>query len=115
MAPSPPRFLRQIYKQTSRLSDFLKLVVETRQDLVRKTSANPAGEHEPPYQSILIPLVQFLQILKLYGTTPVRIAVHVVYGLLIVSLIFRDYFANIPDEMIRSGPNRWRRPRPNLY
>lgn len=56
-----------------------------------------------PYQSILIPLIQFLEILKLYGTIPGLIAVHVIYGLPIVSLIFRNYFANIPDEMIEAA------------
>jgi glucose/mannose transport system permease protein len=56
-----------------------------------------------PYQSILIPLIQFLEILKLYGTVPGLVAVHVIYGLPIVSLIFRNYFANIPDEMIEAA------------
>src|SRR5580700_10598208 len=56
-----------------------------------------------PYQSILIPLIQFLEILKLYGTIPGLVAVHVIYGLPIVSLIFRNYFANIPDEMIEAA------------
>ena len=48
-----------------------------------------------PFQSILIPLVKFLQIVKLYGTIPGLIVVHVVYDLPIVSLIFRNYFAKI--------------------
>jgi glucose/mannose transport system permease protein len=56
-----------------------------------------------PYQSILIPLIQFLEVLKLYGTIPGLVAVHVIYGLPIVSLIFRNYFANIPDEMIEAA------------
>ena len=46
-APSPPCFLRQIYKRTRRHPEFLKLRIEIRQDLVRKTSADSAGEHEP--------------------------------------------------------------------
>jgi len=53
-----------------------------------------------PYQSILIPLIQFLQQIKLYGTIWGLITVHVLYGLPIVSLIFRNYFANIPDELL---------------
>jgi glucose/mannose transport system permease protein len=53
-----------------------------------------------PYQSILIPLIQFLQLIKLYGTIWGLITVHVLYGLPIVSLIFRNYFANIPDELV---------------
>ena len=53
-----------------------------------------------PYQSILIPLIQFLHQIKLYGTIWGLITVHVLYGLPIVSLIFRNYFANIPDELL---------------
>ena len=33
-----------------------------------------------PYQSILIPLIQFLQGIKVYGTYSGLILVHVVYG-----------------------------------
>ncbi len=56
-----------------------------------------------PYQSILIPLILFLEMLKLYGTIPGLVVVHVIYGLPIVSLIFRNYFANIPDEMVEAA------------
>jgi glucose/mannose transport system permease protein len=56
-----------------------------------------------PYQSILIPLIQFLEVIKLYGTIWGLILVHVVYGLPICSLIFRNFFANIPDELIEAA------------
>ena len=56
-----------------------------------------------PYQSILIPLVQFLQMLRLYGSIPGLILVHVIYGLPITSLIFRNFFTNIPDEMLEAA------------
>ena len=56
-----------------------------------------------PFQSILIPLIQFLQQVKLYGTIPGLITVHVLYGLPISSLIFRNYFANIPDELMEAA------------
>jgi len=56
-----------------------------------------------PYQSILIPLIQFLEMIRLYGTIPGLVAVHVVYGLPIVTLIFRNYFTNIPDEMVEAA------------
>ena len=48
-----------------------------------------------PYQSILIPLIQFLEQIKLYGTIWGLVLVHVIYGLPICSLIFRNFFANI--------------------
>jgi glucose/mannose transport system permease protein len=56
-----------------------------------------------PYQSILIPLIQFLQQVKLYGTIPGLIAVHVIYGIAITSLIFRNYYGNIPDELMEAA------------
>jgi glucose/mannose transport system permease protein len=56
-----------------------------------------------PYQSILIPLVRFLQTIKLYGTIPGLILVHVVYGLPITTLIFRNYFAGVPTEMVEAA------------
>jgi glucose/mannose transport system permease protein len=56
-----------------------------------------------PYQSILIPLIQFLQQVKLYGTIYGLITVHVLYGLPITTLIFRNYFANIPDELMEAA------------
>ncbi|HEY5893756.1 MAG TPA: carbohydrate ABC transporter permease [Chthoniobacterales bacterium] len=56
-----------------------------------------------PYQSILIPLIQFLQHVKLYGTIWGLITVHVLYGLPITTLIFRNFFADIPDELVESA------------
>ena len=56
-----------------------------------------------PYQSILIPLVRVLQSLHLYGTRGGLIFVHIVYGIPITTLIFRNYYAAIPDELIEAS------------
>jgi glucose/mannose transport system permease protein len=56
-----------------------------------------------PYQSILIPLIRTLQEVKLYGSTTGLIVVHVVYGLPIATLIFRNYFANVPGELLEAA------------
>ncbi len=56
-----------------------------------------------PYQSILIPLVQVFQNLRLYGTIPGLILVHVIYGIPITTLIFRNYYASIPTELIEAA------------
>jgi glucose/mannose transport system permease protein len=56
-----------------------------------------------PYQSILIPLVQFLQTINLYGGIPGLILVHVVYGIPICTLIFRNYFATVPRELVEAA------------
>ncbi len=56
-----------------------------------------------PYQSILIPLVQVLESIGLYGTRGGLIFVHVVYGIPITTLIFRNYYAAIPTELIEAS------------
>ncbi len=56
-----------------------------------------------PYQAILIPLVQFMSSIKLFNTLPGLILVHVVYGLPITTLIFRNYYAEVPNELLEAG------------
>jgi glucose/mannose transport system permease protein len=56
-----------------------------------------------PYQSILVPLVQVLNALHLYGTIPGLILTHVVYGIPITTLIFRNYYASVPTELIEAS------------
>ncbi len=53
-----------------------------------------------PYQSVLLPLVRTLQILGVYGTIPGLVLVHVIYGIPITTLIFRNYFAGVPTELM---------------
>jgi len=56
-----------------------------------------------PYQSILIPLVKFMQFLGLYGDIPGLILVHIIYGIPITTLIFRNYYATIGTEILEAG------------
>jgi glucose/mannose transport system permease protein len=56
-----------------------------------------------PYQSILIPMLQVLRWLEVYGTLPGLVMVHVIYGLPITTLIFRNYYANIPGELVEAA------------
>ncbi len=56
-----------------------------------------------PYQAILIPLVQFLDSVGLYGSLGGLIVVHVVYGIPITTLIFRNYYVEVPTEMLEAG------------
>lgn len=56
-----------------------------------------------PYQAILIPLVQFLNSVGLFNSLPGLIMVHVVYGLPITTLIFRNYYAGVPTELLEAG------------
>lgn len=56
-----------------------------------------------PYQVILIPLFQTLRAMHLYGGLPGLILAHVVYGLPITSLIFRNFYTQIPDSLMESA------------
>jgi glucose/mannose transport system permease protein len=56
-----------------------------------------------PYQSVLIPLVQFMQRIGLYGGIPGLILVHVIYGIPITTLIFRNYYASVPAEVMAAA------------
>lgn len=56
-----------------------------------------------PYQSILIPLVKFMQSIRLYGDLPGLVMVHVIYGIPITTLIFRNYYAGISTEILEAG------------
>lgn len=56
-----------------------------------------------PYQAVLIPLVQTMQALGLYGSIPGLIFVHVVYGIPITTLIFRNYYATVPGELVEAA------------
>lgn len=56
-----------------------------------------------PYQSILIPLVKFMQSIKLYGDLPGLVMVHIIYGIPITTLIFRNYYAGISTEILEAG------------
>jgi glucose/mannose transport system permease protein len=56
-----------------------------------------------PYQVILIPLFQTLRAINLYGGLPGLILAHVVYGLPITTLIFRNFYAQIPGALMESA------------
>ncbi len=62
-----------------------------------------------PYQSILIPLVQVLSKIPwfggghLYGSIAGLILVHVIYGIPITTLIFRNYYAAVPTELVEAA------------
>jgi glucose/mannose transport system permease protein len=56
-----------------------------------------------PYQSILIPLVKFMEAIHLYGDLPGLVFVHIIYGIPITTLIFRNYYAGISTEILEAG------------
>lgn len=56
-----------------------------------------------PYQGILIPLFEFMRDARLYGGIPGLIIILAIYGLPITTLIFRNFYAEIPDEMLEAA------------
>ncbi|HEX5991603.1 MAG TPA: carbohydrate ABC transporter permease [Thermomicrobiales bacterium] len=56
-----------------------------------------------PYQAILIPLIQTLDRIGIYGSWQGLVLVHVIYGIPITSLIFRNYFTNVPSELVEAA------------
>jgi glucose/mannose transport system permease protein len=56
-----------------------------------------------PYQSILIPLIQVIDSLGLYNTISGLVLVHVVYGLPMTTLMFRNFYSTIPEALIEAS------------
>lgn len=56
-----------------------------------------------PYQTILIPLVKFLQFINLYNTIPGLTLVHIVYGIPMTSLMFRNFYVSIPRALVEAA------------
>jgi glucose/mannose transport system permease protein len=56
-----------------------------------------------PYQAVMIPLVQLMQDLQVPSGVPSLIVLHVVYGIPITTLIFRNYYAGVPEELIEAA------------
>jgi glucose/mannose transport system permease protein len=65
-----------------------------------------------PYQVLIYPIVIVLSTVKLFGTLPGIIIVHSIFGMPILTLLFRNYFASLPPEMFKAarvdGAGFWR-------
>ena len=57
------------------------------------------GRMEP----FTFPLIKFMQYINLYGDLPGLILVHIIYGIPITTLIFRNYYAWIGTEIIEAA------------
>ncbi|MFI0407640.1 carbohydrate ABC transporter permease [Actinomadura sp. 3N508] len=56
-----------------------------------------------PYQAVMIPLAGLLTDMELSGTIRGLILAHVVYGIPICTLIFRNYYVTVPGELIEAA------------
>jgi glucose/mannose transport system permease protein len=56
-----------------------------------------------PYQVMLYPIVIILRELGVYGTLTGLIIVHSIFGMPILTLLFRNYFSSLPQELFKAG------------
>tara|TARA_B110000014_G_scaffold256768_1_gene240345 strand:+ start:2381 stop:3289 length:909 start_codon:yes stop_codon:yes gene_type:complete len=56
-----------------------------------------------PYQIMIYPLVILLRDLGLYTKLPGLILIHTIFGMPILTLLFRNYFTTIPEELFKAA------------
>lgn len=56
-----------------------------------------------PYQTMLYPIVIMLREIKLMGSIWGLVLVHTVFGMPILTLLFRNYFTSIPEELFKAA------------
>jgi glucose/mannose transport system permease protein len=65
-----------------------------------------------PYQSLVQAFTEEVREISLFGTLPGIIIVHTIFGMPILTLLFRNYFASLPPELFKSarvdGAGFWR-------
>lgn len=65
-----------------------------------------------PYQVMLYPIVIMLREVGLYGSLTGLVVVHTIFGMPILTLLFRNYFTSLPEELFKAaridGAGFWR-------
>ena len=56
-----------------------------------------------PYQVMLYPIVIMLREIGLYGTLWGLVIVHSIFGMPILTLLFRNYFTSLPEELFKAA------------
>ena len=56
-----------------------------------------------PLQLYLIPLAITLRELNIYGTTTGLILIHTVYGIPLTTMLFRNFYVALPDELVQAA------------
>ncbi|WP_377510402.1 carbohydrate ABC transporter permease [Octadecabacter sp. R77987] len=56
-----------------------------------------------PYQTMIYPIVILLREIKLMGSIWGLVLVHTVFGMPILTLLFRNYFTSIPEELFKAA------------
>jgi glucose/mannose transport system permease protein len=65
-----------------------------------------------PVQVMIYPLVRMLATVEVYGSLPAIVLVHLVFGMPVLTLLFRNYYASLPHELFQAaridGGGFWR-------
>ncbi|WP_244484122.1 MULTISPECIES: carbohydrate ABC transporter permease [unclassified Devosia] len=65
-----------------------------------------------PYQVMLYPLVMLTRGMGIFGSLQAVIVIHTIFGMPILTLLFRNYFASLPQELFKAarvdGAGFWR-------
>lgn len=56
-----------------------------------------------PYQVMIYPIVIVLREMGIYGTLSGLIIVHTIFGMPILTLLFRNYFTSLPEELFKAA------------
>ncbi|MBZ9896954.1 carbohydrate ABC transporter permease [Mesorhizobium sp. BR1-1-6] len=56
-----------------------------------------------PYQVMIYPIVIILREIGLYGSLSGLVIVHSIFGMPILTLLFRNYFTSMPEELFRAA------------
>jgi glucose/mannose transport system permease protein len=65
-----------------------------------------------PYQVMMYPLVRVFAAVNLFGSLPGIVLIHTMFGMPVMTLLFRNYYASIPNELFKAarvdGGGFWR-------
>ncbi|MCM5679079.1 carbohydrate ABC transporter permease [Schlegelella sp. S2-27] len=65
-----------------------------------------------PYQVLMFPLVRAFAAMSLFGTLPGIVLIHAIFGMPVMTLLFRNYYASLPMELFKAaridGGGFWR-------
>jgi glucose/mannose transport system permease protein len=56
-----------------------------------------------PYQIMIYPIVIMLREMGIYGTLTGLVIVHSIFGMPIITLLFRNYFSSLPEELFKAA------------
>lgn len=56
-----------------------------------------------PYQVMMYPLVRMLASISLFGSLPGIVLIHTAFGMPVMTLLFRNYYASVPIELFKAA------------